>query len=177
MNISDYKSRYSGLTQAQIRKLASESSEFRVETEMLYRKVSGSPLNKNCTECWVDAYAVIIKSDPDKVERRAARKFDLKAGALLIDRVKGDNSKMCSMHNITDELAIYHLRTNPKCIKYFSRYPENWQELVSASTKKPKTQTQSGGKKSESKKQASKKPVSKQPEKKQETEAEKPAEA
>ena len=158
MNISDYKSRYSGLTQAQIRELASESSEFRVETE-------------------VDAYAVIIKSDPDKVERRAARKFDLKAGALLIDRVKGDNSKMCSMHNITDELAIYHLRTNPKCIKYFSRYPENWQELVSASTKKPKTQTQSGGKKSESKKPASKKPVSKQPEKKQETEAEKPAEA
>lgn len=176
MNIIDYKSRYSGLTQAQIRELASESSEFRVETEMLYRKVSGSPLNKNCTECWVDAYAVIIKSDPDKVERRAARKFDLKAGALLIDRVKGDNSKMCSMHNITDELAIYHLRTNPKCIKYFSRYPENWQELVAASSKKTKPQTQSGKK---SKTQSGKKssPSTKKQETKTETVTEKPAEA
>ena len=177
MTIEEYKNKYRGQTQAQVRKLASESSEFRVETEMLYRKVSGSSLNKNCSECWVDAYAVIIKADTAESEKRAKRKFDLKAGALLIDRVKGDNSKMCSMHNITDELALYHLRINPGCIRFFSRYPENWQELVSASTKKPKTQTQSGGKKSESKKPASKKPVSKQPEKKQETEAEKPAEA
>lgn len=176
MNISDYKSRYSGLTQAQIRELASESSEFRVETEMLYRKVSGSPLNKNCTECWVDAYAVIIKSDPDKVERRAARKFDLKAGALLIDRVKGDNSKMCSMHNITDELAIYHLRTNPKCIKYFSRYPENWQELVAESSKKTKPQTQSG-KKSQTQSGKKSSPSTKKQETKTEAVTEKPAEA
>lgn len=176
MNISDYKSRYSGLTQAQIRELASESSEFRVETEMLYRKVSGSPLNKNCTECWVDAYAVIIKSDPDKVERRAARKFDLKAGALLIDRVKGDNSKMCSMHNITDELAIYHLRTNPKCIKYFSRYPENWKELVAESSKKTKPQTQSG-KKSQTQSGKKSSPSTKKQETKTEAVTEKPAEA
>lgn len=177
MTIEEYKNKYRGQTQAQVRKLASESSEFRVETEMLYRKVSGSSLNKNCSECWVDAYAVIIKADPAESEKRAKRKFDLKAGALLIDRKTGDNSKMCSMHNITDELALYHLRINPGCIRFFSRYPENWQELVSASTKKPKTKTRSGGKKSKPKKPASKKPVSKQPEKKQETEAEKPAEA
>ena len=177
MTIEEYKNKYRGQTQAQVRKLASESSEFRVETEMLYRKVSGSSLNKNCSECWVDAYAVIIKADQAESEKRAKRKFDLKAGALLIDRKTGDNSKMCSMHNITDELALYHLRINPGCIRFFSRYPENWQELVSASTKKRKTKTQSGGKKSEPKKPASKKPVSKQQEKKQETEAEKPAEA
>ena len=149
MNCSDYQSKYNGLTQAQVRRLASESSDFRVETEMLYRKVNGSALNKTCSECWVDAYVVIMKSDPDEVEKKLKRKFDLKAGALLIDQKTGDNSKTCSMHNITDELALYHLRTNPKCIRYFSRYPDNWQELVAASAKKKaKTKSRSVTKKS-----------------------------
>lgn len=169
MNISDYKSKYKGMTPSQVRQLASESSDFRVETEMLYRRVSGSALNKNCSECWVDAYVVIVKSDPDKVEERAARKFDLKAGALLIDRKTGDNSKMCSMHNITDELALYHLRTNPKCIRFFSRYPENWQELAAASGKKQKSR--SGSKARQGAKEAS----SDKPEKEKESSG--PAEA
>ena len=126
MTIEEYKNKYRGQTQAQVRKLASESSEFRVETEMLYRKVSGSSLNKNCSECWVDAYAVIIKADPAESEKRAKRKFDLKAGALLIDRVKGDNSKMCSMHNITDELALYSAgirRTGRNLCRHLPRSP------------------------------------------------------
>ena len=177
MTVEEYRNKYRGQTPAQVRRLASESPEFRAETEMLYRKVSGASMNKNCQECWVDAYAVVIKSDPAEAEKRAKRKFDLKAGALLIDRKTGDNSKMCSMHNITDELALYHLRINPGCIRFFSRYPENWQELVAESVRKPKPQSRSGGKKSESKKPASKKPVSKQPEDKQETETGNPAES
>ena len=80
------------------------------------------------------------------------------------------------MHNITDELAVYHLRTNPKCIKYFSRYPENWQELVAASSKKTKPQTQSG-KKSQTQSGKKSSPSTKKQETKTETVTEKPAEA
>ena len=58
------------------------------------------------------------------------RLFELKAGALLIDVERGDNSKMATQHNLTDELALYHLRTNPKCIRLFTKYPDNWQEMV-----------------------------------------------
>ena len=51
---------------------------------------------------------------------------------MLVDVINGDNAKMASHHNLTDELALYHLRTNPKCIRLFSKYPENWQELAEA---------------------------------------------
>lgn len=158
MTIDEYKTAYAGLSPSQVRRLAAEDSDFRVETEVLYRRVTALSLNKNCSDCWVDAYVAVMKSDPDAVEKRASRMFDLKAGALLIDRVKGDNSRMCTMHNITDELAIYHLRTNPGCIRFFSRYPENWRELVEASGRKTKaqaarkTKAQSGRKKPAAKK-------------------------
>ena len=51
---------------------------------------------------------------------------------MLVDVINGDNAKMATHHNLTDELALYHLRTNPKSIRLFSKYPENWQELAEA---------------------------------------------
>lgn len=123
---------------SQVRHLADTSSEFRVATETLYRQATGNALNKNCTECWVDAYAVLATMDESKFEAISTRQFDLKAGALLIDVVKGDNSKMCTRVNLTDELALYHLKTNPNCIKMFSKYPDNWQELANGTTTKTK---------------------------------------
>ena len=64
------------------------------------------------------------------------RQFELRYGALLIDVVDHDNSKMASAHNLTDELALYHLRTNPQCIYKFSRYPANWKKLAARSGRK-----------------------------------------
>lgn len=146
MTINEYKQAYKSLTMSQVRHLAETSSEFKVNTETLYRMATGSALNKNCTECWVDAYAILATMDESKFEALSSRKFDLRAGALLIDSVNADNSKMCTRNNLTDELALYHLKTNPNCIKMFSKYPENWQELASAfnvkPTKKRKTKKQ-----------------------------------
>lgn len=50
-------------------------------------------------------------------------KYKLRSGALLRD-INGDSSKMLSNANMTDELAEYHLRTNPKCIKFFEVMPQ-----------------------------------------------------
>ena len=56
--------------------------------------------------------------------------FELKEGVILYDVVNHDTSKNAVRQNLTDELALYHLRTNPDYIKHFTKYPENWYELA-----------------------------------------------
>ena len=55
--------------------------------------------------------------------------FELRYGAVLIDP-QGDAKKTATAANLTDELALYHLRTHPNCIKSFVRFPENWEQLA-----------------------------------------------
>lgn len=134
MTINEYKQKYASLTNAQVRSLAETSSEFRVETETLYKNMYNATLNKSCGDCWCDAYVTLMVIDPAKYDALSGRAFDLKAGALLLDVVGGDNSKMCTRKNLTDDLALYHLKTNPGCKDQFSRLPDNWEELVAAYT-------------------------------------------
>lgn len=54
----------------------------------------------------------------------------LPAGALLYDVVNMDSARAMSNANIREELALYHLATNPGCEKQFSRLPEDWKERV-----------------------------------------------
>lgn len=77
--------------------------------------------------CWADAFILLMRIKPETYNAMENRLFDLKAGALL---TCSDSTKSCSRHNITDELALFHLRINPKCIRLFSRYPDNWEELA-----------------------------------------------
>lgn len=58
--------------------------------------------------------------------------FWLLAGALLYDAVNFDNDLLCSNANITDDLALYHLKTNPNCRHLFQTLPDNVDELISA---------------------------------------------
>ena len=57
-------------------------------------------------------------------------KFWLLAGALLQDNVNFDNDLLCSNHNITDDLALYHLKNNPSCRSLFQVLPENVDKLI-----------------------------------------------
>ena len=57
-------------------------------------------------------------------------KFKLRGGKLLLDAVNGDVSKAMTQANISDELALYHLKTNPYCEEYFEELPANWKEMV-----------------------------------------------
>lgn len=137
MTFSEYKQKYSKLSQTVVRKMADSSSsefseEFKYATEELYEKAYKQKLNKSCSECWVDAYVLLIRLDAKKYESMESRQFDLKAGALLLDVVNGDNEKMVTRINLTDDLALYHLKTNPKCEDQFSVMPDNWNELVEA---------------------------------------------
>ena len=126
MSIEEYKEKYKGMSSAQVRGLISSSSEFRNETESLYTSIYHQKLNKNCGDCWLDAYILIMKGNPEKLKAMQEKRFDLRAGAVLIDP-HGDPKKTITHLNITDELALYHLRTHPDCIKMFSLYPEDWE--------------------------------------------------
>ena len=85
---------------------------------------------KGCSNCYYDAYLELISLSVDKIMNKQQCRFEIRRGVLLRDVVNLDISKNMTQANITDELALYHLKTNPKCAEKFSRLPENWKELV-----------------------------------------------
>lgn len=134
MTIEAYKEQYKGMSAAEVRSLISSSKEFRDETERLYVSIYHQKLNKSCGDCWMDAYILIMKENPEKLKAMASKRFNLRAGAVLTDPY-GDSEKTITHHNVTDELALYHLRTHPDCIKMFSEYPDDWEKLARKSAK------------------------------------------
>ena len=71
-----------------------------------------------CSNCVYDAYFELINLKDLPMETN----YRLRAGVILRD-VNGDSSKMMSNANITDDLAQYHLESNPKCAKFFEKMP------------------------------------------------------
>lgn len=128
MTLEQYKEQYKGMSAAEVRGLIARSAEFRTETEKLYRSIYRRPLNKSCGDCWIDAYILIMKGNPEKLKAMQEKRYDLRAGAVLVD--PKDPTKTATTHNITDELAIHHLRIHPTCKRLFSVLPENWEEEV-----------------------------------------------
>ena len=90
----------------------------------LNKKVSG------CSNCYSDAYFELITLSIDKVMDKSI--FELKRGALLYGDESIGIEKYTTQANITDELALYHLKTKPSCMKLFAKLPENWEEMVEA---------------------------------------------
>lgn len=128
MTLDQYKEQYKGMSAAEVRGLIARSADFRNETEKLYRSIYRRPLNKSCGDCWIDAYILIMKGNPEKLKAMKKKRYDLRAGAVLVD--PKDPTKNATRNNITDELAIYHLRIHPTCKRLFSVLPENWEEEV-----------------------------------------------
>ena len=58
--------------------------------------------------------------------------YQLQASALLPDVVNMDGAKAMSNANISEELALYHLATNPVCEERFIRLPHDWKDRVEA---------------------------------------------
>lgn len=133
MELSEYRSEYRGMSAADVRRLIAASPQFRKDTEALYTAVYHRKLNKSCGDCWFDAYVVLMTTDINKLQAMKEKRFDLRAGAVLTDPY-GDPAKTITARNVTDELALYHLRTHPECIRFFSVYPQDWEALAVASS-------------------------------------------
>lgn len=127
-----FRSAYAGLSGTEVRTKVTNEKEFRDEIEHLYVGVYHLPLNKACTECWVDGFVLLMRGDVDKLFEQSKRQFELKAGALLMDSIGHRKELHVSHHNLTDDLALYHLATRPQNITQFSKAPDNWRELALA---------------------------------------------
>lgn len=130
MNIQEYREAYRGIGSTQVRELIRDNADFRKQTETLYTAIFHEQLNKSCSNCWFDAFILLMRTDLNKLNAMKEKSFDLFAGVVLYDVVNHDNAKTVTHHNITDELALYHLSTNPACVDKFSRKPDNWAQLV-----------------------------------------------
>ena len=91
----------------------------------LYNAVMHSPMPKTCSNCVSDAFFELYniwKHDQQHFEDLYNCKYRLRGGVLL--QTFGDKSKMATNKTLTNELAEYHLRTNPACRKLFERIPD-----------------------------------------------------
>jgi hypothetical protein len=124
----------------------------------LHKEVSG------CNNCFFDAYMELINLKIENIMTKQECQFELKRGKLLRDAVNLDISKNMTQANITDELALYHLKTNPSCEKFFSKLPEDWEKQVEdfvLDTTKKETSKEGAPKKEKAKKDTTKKETSK----------------
>lgn len=96
---------------------------------LLERRVQG------CTNCYTDAYFELLNFDEKMAIEKNKCVFHLRNGVLLKD-VNGDKSKMMSNHNISNELAVYHLTTNPNCKRFFDRPADIDKAIEDFTTKK-----------------------------------------
>lgn len=111
-------------------KLIVNDYSFKQEIASLYYEIFKKQV-VGCNNCYADAFfelTNLIKEGDRKMD--IEKKFVLKRGVLLYDQVNLDASKMLCFTNLTDELALYHLATNPECVKYFNQLPDDWQKQV-----------------------------------------------
>jgi len=97
----------------------------------LYNAVMHSPMPKTCSNCVSDAFFELYniwKRDPLHFEALYNCEYRLRAGVLLQEF--GDKTKTATNKSLTNELAEYHLRTNPQCARLFERMPPDWSDRL-----------------------------------------------
>lgn len=108
-----------------------QDGELQREISELARHYLGREV-RGCTNCYSDALFELLTLNIERAMQKEECKFKLRGGKLLLDAVNGDVSKAMTQANISDELALYHLKTNPYCEEYFEELPADWKEQVEA---------------------------------------------
>ncbi|MCL2596268.1 MAG: hypothetical protein FWD66_01110 [Paludibacter sp.] len=97
------------------------------EISILYKHFFGKIVTGGCNNCYHDAYLQLLLLNSLNIIKMTTN-FKLKAGAIL--EAHGDPTKTCANSNLTDELAIFHLKNNPSCRRKFEKVPENLDEIL-----------------------------------------------
>lgn len=111
---------------AELSQFLLKNSETQNEIRVLSKYFLDKPV-EGCSNCYFDAFVNLMKLDENKAKEKSKSLFEMKRGKLLRDI---DTSKNMTYANTTNDLAIYHLKKNPKNINFFSKYPENWEEIL-----------------------------------------------
>ncbi|MDR2065480.1 MAG: hypothetical protein LBP85_07230 [Prevotellaceae bacterium] len=99
------------------------------EIQSLYRTIFNKTVS-GCSNCITDALFELLNCK--NIMEKINLEYQLRAGALLLDIVKGDSKKTVSNANLTKDLALYHLATNPSCKRLFNKLPKDYQKEVKA---------------------------------------------
>jgi hypothetical protein len=115
--------RYSGT--ADLNEALKSDSGLRNEISALSRHFLGRSVS-GCSNCFFDAYMELfyLKGMEEKT------KFKIKRGVVLYDPINQDAGKLLTAANCTDELALYHLKFNPNCRRFFYELPDNVDALI-----------------------------------------------
>lgn len=103
-----------------------------VMVEQTYVKVFHSQLQRTCKNCLSDAYFELFgvwKRGKKHFMDLVRCEYALKAGALLEIFSRSDMNAVNK--NLTNELAEAHLRNNRDKIRFFSKYPPDWETRIS----------------------------------------------
>ena len=106
-------------------------NEFKQEVQTLYKYYFSKTL-AGCQNCFCDGYHELINLKQDRIMEKTKCEFKLRAGALLQDRRTNLDKYRCTNVNLSNDLALYHLKTNPSCEKLFDKMPADWKEQVKA---------------------------------------------
>lgn len=105
-------------------------TDLQVEIKVLTRYFLGRELVGGCGNCYFDALLQLLILTEEQVMDKMSCDFKLIGGKLLLDVVNQDISKAVTQANLTEDLALYHLKTNPNCKEYFEELPADWEERV-----------------------------------------------
>ena len=110
-------------------KARSETSRDRALLQKAYTDHIGAWTPTSCSNCVYDRYLelyVKVKNNISVMED--TNKFKLASGVLL--QLGFGSSEFITASTCTDEKAIQVLKLKPKDIRFFTQYPDNWEELI-----------------------------------------------
>ena len=120
-------------------KARSETSRDRALLQKAYTDHIGAWTPTSCSNCVYDRYLelyVKVKNNISVMED--TNKFKLASGVLL--QLGFGSSEFITASTCTDEKAIQVLKLKPKDIRFFTQYPDNWEELISDELPKKATE-------------------------------------
>ncbi len=118
-------------------------SALKKELQVLYKHYFGQTLS-GCKNCHFDALIRLYFIFKNGKYMTKTDKFKLRRGVVLIDVVKGNRRLNMVRGTETEDLALYHLMTNPSCEAKFEHLPEadELEEMLEAYTTKYKAKEQ-----------------------------------
>ena len=122
------------------------------QIEQLYKEVIDKTfVRTSCGDCYRDAAIEIYTYLRRYGKMKEKSNYALKNGVVL--QMGFSSSEMYTNANLTDEAAERYLAKNSTGVKYFSRFPEDWEARAKKTTEekavKPRRRTKKTAKTSE----------------------------
>lgn len=132
-DLLDYRNWYDSLPreeQSRYAKALGTKTNYAKEEQI--RALSKKYLHKEvrgCGFCLLSAHFELIRLDMTRLTTTTSE-YALLPGVILHDPVNKDFAKILTPMNMTEDLALYHIANNPKCLELFSRVPSDLQKRL-----------------------------------------------